>query len=240
MYKLNLLNENQVKEFSKALWSQTDKSTGFPKNTDFYKFAFLKSLPHPNNIDPVSLFKDYIAKEKFPIQKTKAEKGISITEGDIPFCYELIGATKSPFFDKGIDWSEQEAIDIFHRLLEWWDSDKEFTKKDKDTKFFGGIGGEFKKRFSNLTRILNHVIIPRLLLQVSIKEDLNRLLKELSKYDIPCVATHAASLCIFPEQRLDVFSKIELAILSKQEEKIRDGYNAIYQIFVLHNANKIA
>ena len=240
LYKLNLLNENQVKEFSEALWSQTDESTGFPKNTDFYKFAFLKSLPHPNKIDFVSLFKDYISKEKFPIQKTKAEKGISITDGDIPFCHELIGATKRPLSDKGIDWSEKEAVDIFYRLLEWWDADKEFTKKDNDTRFFGSTGGEFKKRFSNLTRILNHVIIPRLLPQVSIKEELNRLLKELSKYDIPCVATHAASLCIFPEQRLDVFAEIELAILSKHEEKIRDGYNAIYQIFVLHNTNKIA
>ena len=240
LHKLNGLNENQIKEFSEALWSQTDESTGFPKNTDFYKFAFLKSLPHPNNINSISLFKDYIAQEKFPIQKTKAEKGISITGGDIPFCYELIGATKRPLSDNGIDWSEQEAVDIFYRLLEWWDADKEFVKKDNDAKFFGSTGDEFKKRFANLTRILNCVIIPRLLSPVSIKEELNRLLKELSKYDVLCVATHAASLCIFPEQRQDVFDKIELAILSKQEEKIEDGYNAIYQIFVLHNTNKIA
>lgn len=240
LYKLNCLNEKQAREFSDILWSQTDEPTGFPKNTNFYKFAFLNSLPHPDNVDPVSLFKDYISKEKFPIQKTKAEKGISITDGDIPFCHELIGATKKPLSDKGIDWSEKEAVDIFYRLLEWWDADKEFIIRNDDTHLYGSIGDEFKKRFANLTRLLKHVVISRLSPQTSIKEDLSRLLKELLGYGVPCVTIHAASICIFPEQRQDVFDKIEGAILSKQEEKIRDGYNAIYQIFVLHNTNKIA
>lgn len=239
LHKLNLLTEYQAKEFSEVLWSQTDESTGFPKNTYFYNFAFLKSLPHPNKIAPASLFNDYVSKELFPIQKTKTEKGITMTGGNIPFCHELIGATKGPFFDEGIDWSEQEVIDIFHRLLEWWDLDKEFTIEDRGPKYFD-VGGEFKKRFSNLTRILNHVIIPRLSPQVSIKDELSRLLKELYEYDIPCVATHAASLRVFPEQKQDIFDKIELAILSKQKEKIRDGYDAIYQVFILHNAEKIA
>ncbi len=238
LYGLNCLNKKQVKEFSDILWSQTGP-TGFPENTNFYKFAFLNLLPCPDNIDHVSLFKEYVAKEKFPIQKTRAEKGVSITGGDIPFCDELIGATKRPLSDKGIDWSEQEAIAIFSRLLEWWDADKEFIKKDKNTHFFGNIGDEFKKRFANLTRILECVVIPRLSPQTPIKEELSRLLKELSEYGVPCVAAYAASLCLFPEQRQVVFDKIETAILSKQEEKIRDGYNAIYQIFILHNTNKI-
>ena len=32
------------------------------------------------------------------------------------------------FSDDGIDWSEQEAISIFERLLEWWDADKEYLR----------------------------------------------------------------------------------------------------------------
>jgi len=238
IYELNCLNDKQVKEFSGILWSQTEP-TGFPKNTNFYKFAFLNFLPCPDNIDPVSLFKEYISKEILPIQKTKTEKGVSMTGGDIPFCIELIGATKRFLSNKGIDWSEQEAIDIFSRLLEWWDADKEFIKKDNNTHFFGSIGDEFKKRFANLTRILERVVIPRLSPQTLIKKELNRLLKELSEYDVPCVATYAAILYLFPEQKQVILDKIETAILSKQEEKIRDGYNAIYQIFILRNTNKI-
>jgi hypothetical protein len=236
--ELNCLNNKQIKEFSDILWSQTEP-TGFPNNTNFYKPAFLDFLPHPDNVNPVSLFKNYIAKEKFPIQKTKAENGVSITEGNILFCTELIWATKGTLSDKGIDWSEQEAIDIFSRLLEWWDADKEFIKKDNNTHLFGGIGDEFKKRFGNLTQILKCVVIPRLSPQTPIKENLSRLLKELSEYGVPRVAAYAASLCLFPEQRQDIFDKVETAILSKQEEKIRDGYNAIYQIFILRNTNKI-
>jgi hypothetical protein len=239
LYEINCLNEKQVKEFSGILWSQTEP-TGFPKNTNFYKFAFLNFLPCPDNIDPVSLFKEYVAKEIFPIQKTKTEKGVSMTGGDIPFCTELIWATKGTLSDKGIDWSEQEAIDIFYRLLEWWDADKEFIKKDNNTHFFGSIGDEFKKRFANLTQILKRVVIPRLSPQTSIKKELSRLLKELSEYGVPCVAEYAASIFIFPEQRQDVFDKIEEAILSKQDEKIGDGYKAIYQILILLHTSKIA
>ena len=75
--------------------------------------------------------------------------------------------------------------------------------------------------------------------QTLIKKELNRLLKELSEYDVPCVATYAAILYLFPEQKQVILDKIETAILSKQEEKIRDGYNAIYQIFILRKTNKI-
>jgi len=186
----------------------------------------------------VSLFKAYTAKQEFPIQKRKTEKGISITNGDIPFCRELIGATKGPLSEKGIDWSEQEAIDLFCRLLEWWDADKEFTKKDNDTEFFS-VSDEFKKRFTKLTRILNQFVIPRLSPAASIREELQRLLNELSEYDIKCVATHAASLRVFPEQKQEVLNKIEVAILSKEKEQIQDGYNAIHQILLLHQTNKI-
>ena len=236
--ELNCLNNKQIKEFSDILWSQTEP-TGFPNNTNFYKSAFLDFLPHPDNVNPVSLFKDYIAKEKFPIQKTKAENGVSMTGGYIPFCYELVYATKTPLSDKGIDWSEQEACDIFARLLEWWDADKEFIKKDNNTHSLGQIGDEFKKRFANLARILECVVISRLSPQTPIKNELNRLLNELSEYGVPCVATYAASLYLFPEQTQVVFDKIVTSILSKQEEKIMDGYNAIYQIFILHKTNKI-
>jgi hypothetical protein len=238
LYKFNCLNDKQVKDFSGILWSQTEP-TGFPKNTIFYKFAFLNFIPCPDNIDPVSLFKEYISKGMLPIQKKKTEQGISMTGGDIPFCTELIWGTKRLLSDKGIDWSEQEAIDIFSRLLEWWDADKEFIKKDNDTHSFGSIGDEFKHRFANLAWILECVVIPRLSPQTSIKKELRRLLKELSEYGVPCVAAYAASLCLFPEQRQDIFDKVEEAILSKQEEKIRDGYDAIYQIFILRNTNKI-
>jgi hypothetical protein len=238
LYKLNLLNEEQINKFSEVLWSQTDDLTGFPKNTDYYNFAFLESLPHPSDVDPASLFKDYITKERFPIQKTEIDKGIPITNGDIRLCRELTGATRMPLSEKGIDWSEQESTDLLHRLLEWWDSDKEFTKKDMDTEFLS-ISDEFKKRFDNLTRILNQVIIPRLSVEVSIREELGRLLKELSEYGIRCLATRAVALCVFPEQRHDIFNEIELAISSKEQEEVKDGYNAIYQLLLLHNTNKI-
>ena len=237
LYNLGLLKEEKVKEFGQVVWSNTDPKTCFPQNTSFYKFAFLNTLPHPTNISPVSLFKDYISKEKFPIQGSKQE--ISITNGDIPFCHELLGATKGPFQD-GIDWSEKEAEEIFYRLLKWWDTDKQqLIQKSENSISFNDISYEFKKRFSNLTNILNHVVISRLQSETQIKKDLIRLLNELDDYSVPCIATRAISLCLFPEKKQSIIDDIDKAVLSKNKEEVEEGYEAIWQLLILYKANKI-
>ena len=239
LYEYNLLNEAQIALFANNLWAQIDNNSGFPKNSIFPKSAFLYYLPYPEIINPIALFKEYIDKEKIPIQKTKKEKGIEISMGDIPFCREIVSATKKPLSEKGIDWSEQEVVNIFLRLLEWWDSDKEFIKDKEDTHQFGYVGDEFKKRFSNLVNILTYVIIPRISSQSPIKENIGRILTELYDYGIPCVAAYAASITIFPEWQQDIINKIDNAILSSQKEKIYDGYVAIYNILILAKTKKI-
>lgn len=159
---------------------------------------------------------------------------MSITGGQITFCAELIGATRD-----GIDWSEQEATGILTKLQEWWDADKEFIKPQIDTSRFYNISDEFKNRFENLVKILVAIVIPSLSAESPFKKNIKQLLEELSEYGIPCVAADALSLSLFSEREQIIMKKIKQAIFSKQEEKMSDGYDAIYQICKLNKEKNI-
>lgn len=141
LHRLNLLNNEQIKSLGITLWSQVDEKAGFPKNTDFYKFVFLK-LPHPENIDPVLVFKEFVLKEPFPVQGSKIGNGVSITGGNIQIYHDILVGTET-----GIDWSEDEAIQIFNKLTEWWNADKHYLKKDAIHHSFSSIPDEFYARF---------------------------------------------------------------------------------------------
>ncbi len=103
LYKLELLDDKQIELFKGEFWRVTD-NFGLLDGTDYYKFAFI-SLPHPEDIDPFQLFKNYITSTPFPILKTVQNKGISITRGHIDLIHEIIGASSN---SKNF-WTEDEA-----------------------------------------------------------------------------------------------------------------------------------
>jgi len=222
LYELNLLDAEQVKNYSTVLWDQIDESSGFPKETDFYKFAFLK-LPHPEKIDPVSLFKIFVLKEPFPIQGSKTGQGIPITRGNIQISREILDSTET-----GINWSQEETIQILNRLTEWWDADKHFLKKDRTPDLFGSIPDEFRARFRHLVSILAHVVAPRLSINTdtNTKATVSRLLRELDEYGIPSLQAHAAFLNIFPDVKSQFYLKIQDYISSADHSKIVDALEA--------------
>jgi hypothetical protein len=232
LYQLNLLNNEQIKNLGITLWSQVNDKTGFPKNVDFYNFAFTK-LPYPETIDPLSLFKDFALKESFPVQDSKSGQGVSMTGGNIRIFYEILGGAVT-----GIDWSKDEAIQIFNKLTEWWDADKHYLKKDAIPNPFSEIQDEFRARFWHLVPILANIIAPRLSIKTdaSIKSTVTRLLKELDEYEIPSLRAHVALLNIFPDDKFHLYSKIEGAISSNDHYNIVDAIEAIWTITKSDNA----
>lgn len=136
-FTLGLLSSEQIGELGNVLWSHIG-SDDFPAATSHYKFAFLE-LPHPENIDPSTLMKNYIQGAKFPVQT-----GASMIGGHSPFCHEILGATQF------LSWSQEEIRDLFERLVEWWDADKE-SLLDNSTKLLtGSVSEESKRNFSGL------------------------------------------------------------------------------------------
>lgn len=238
LYKLQLLDKFQSKSLAEAIWRLTDQY-GLPDGTDFYKFAFL-TLPYLEGTDPALLFKNYVKSTSFPIQKNKRDNGVEITRGNIHLVHEIIGANSD---DDGI-WSTEDATEILHRLLEWWDADKERLGEEKIvSNGFSSIPEEFRARFSCMVELLAKVVGPKLSADSpdEVKISLSRLLKEAREYKLPVLDAEAACLYIWPDQKIDLYNRINEALTSNQDEIQKDGLKAIARIMLNSNdANAIS
>lgn len=229
LYKFQLLNDDQSKNLAGTIWRVTDQY-GLPDGTDFYKFAFLR-LPHPEDVDPSQLFKNYVKSTPFPIQKNKQDRGVSITRGNIPIVHEIIGANSNG----GSIWTAEDAAEILQRLLEWWDADKNRLSEEENVpEGFSSIPEEFRTRFAHMVKLLAEVIGPKLSVDYpdEIKTSLGRLLKEIGEHKLPVLEAEAACLHIYPDQKVEVYNRINEALISNQDNTQRDGLRAIAKIIL--------
>ena len=215
LYDLGLLDSDQTDRFTDVLWIRRDEY-GLPSETGVYKFAFI-DLPHPPNVEPEPLFKNYIQNEQFPLQ----QDGAPLTGGNIPICEEIIRATNY------IKWSDEDICKIFDRLIEWWDADKKYLRYGP-TPFFSLID-EFKARFARLIDVFTAVITPNFSLSEdnNRKETLQRLICELRDYGLYALRLESACLQIYPESREDVLERIENGMASDMAESVVDSLRAI-------------
>jgi hypothetical protein len=232
LHKLQLIDDSQRQNLAGAVWRVTDQY-GLPDDTDFYKFAFL-GFPHPEDVNPSQIFKNYVKSTSFPIQKNEQDKGVGITGGNIPIVREIIGANSNG----GSIWTAEDAADFLQRLLEWWDADKDgLREKEKVPAGFSSIPEEFRARFSRMVELLAEVVGPKLSEESpdEIKTSLGRLLKEVQEYGLPSLTAEAACLHIYPDQKADVYSRINEALISNQDNIERDGLRAIAKIILDDN-----
>jgi hypothetical protein len=224
LHHLGLLRDDGGR-LGEVLWAQRD-DYGFPAHTSYYKFAFF-DLPHPDGVEMVPLFKKYLQETSFPIQKNKNSSGVAITGGDFPIYYEIVGSSRF------IKWTEEEVLTIFVRLVEWWDTDKVFLRKNEDPHFISAIPDEFKARFSKLLYVFSEVIAPALNQGTNntVKDTVIRLFSELNEFELPTLRSEAACVHLFPDNRMELIFKIEEALGSNEKEVVIDALQAILIIF---------
>lgn len=226
LHNLQLLDNDQTKELGDAIWQIVD-GNNLPAHTDYYKFAFLQ-LPHPEGIDPSSLFKSYVRATSFPIQKSRQKTGISLTGGNIPLVSEIIRASNTV---ENL-WTAEDATDILHRLLEWWDADKErLDEKERESPWIS-VRDEFRSRFARLVEVLAEVVGPKLGPDSprDVKSKLSRLLTEIREHALPVLVAEAACLHINPGLKKNICSRINGALISNQVGIEIDALRAIGKI----------
>ncbi len=228
LHKFHLLDDDQTEKLADAIWGLIDHHR-LPDSTDFYKFVFLH-LPHPEDVAPPYLFKNYVKATPFPIQKIKDDGGVNITGGNIPLVREILGANSN-----GSIWTEEDAVDILLHLIEWWDSDKDrLSEKENVPAGFFSIQDEFRSRFSCIAELLAEVVGPKLGEDSpdDIKTSLGRLLREMREYQIPILEAEVVCLHIYPEQKAVAYERINEALISNQNKIERDGLRAIAKIIL--------
>jgi hypothetical protein len=223
LHSLGFLDLALSKKFAEILWYVRD-SDDLPDQTNFYRFAFL-NLPHPTDVDPINLFKNYVLSSAFPVQKNSTDNGISFTRGKVALCDEIVGASKF------LRWSDEEINLLFNRTIEWWDSDKDYLKKDASSSSFGSVADEFRARFIKLIDALVALVSESDLSTSNIsKSELLRLINELQNYGIQTLRLESACLNILPEFKNVILGKIESGLSSNSDNIINDSLNAIWAV----------
>jgi hypothetical protein len=224
LWKCGLLTKTQQNKFGVALWKTTDEN-GFPKDTDYYYFSFLK-FPYPQNIKPQEILRKYFNKTEFPIESNKEKGcGISMERGNYPLFYDILGTS-----DKQIDykWDKKEFNKLVLNIIEWWNADKEYLKETENHFMGGSIADEFRSRFRNMINIFSNLISMNTeLLDSILLVSIETLLNELRVYDMPNLEAKASFIKVFPQDKNDLYAEISRQLYSKNKDEILDAVNAI-------------
>ncbi len=223
LFDCELLSKDQIDFFGKQLWSKTDDVTGFPSETDYYQFFFI-TLPHPKEIDPVQLLRNYFSNTSIPIQSQGEKNGIGITGGKIPLFYNIIGTTNSNI---AFQWNRNELKALIREMIEWWDADKKYLL-EKDDHFFGSVSGEFKARFRHMIKVFSEIIYPNIkLIRKNEINEIGRILNELEEYGMPSLEAKVSFFQVFPKEQKSIIDRIYKFIFSKSDSEILDVINAV-------------
>lgn len=221
---LGLLSAPQKKKYGNALWSKTD-NTGFPKGTGFYQFAFLQ-MPHPEPVQPETVFMEYMKKSVFPVRGEDA--GFVITNGNIPLCHNIVGAGEH------INFSITEINFLFQKITAWWKSDKKYILSDDDTR------KEFRLRFAKMIEVLSRVVVPVVAAkgtQTQISE-LGVLVKEIKSSGIPCANLSVAWFWIDTSEKKQVLYSLKESFTTTSEEVLDNSLSTVLQMFIFYKKNR--
>ena len=221
LHDLGLLGPAQSKQFGNVLWSRTGED-GMPASAIYYRHAFL-SFPHPTTVDPVALFMEHLRRARFPAQErgTRTRIGLGGDTG-VPLCTEIIAAKEVP-------WTDEDARTIVNRLVEWWDADKEHSRRADIPGPFPSAADAVKDGLSELVDTLAAMVArhSKSLADESTGNAVKRVMKEQSEYKLPALRLEMACVSLFPEWRERVLGRVEEALASTSEEGVMDALTAI-------------
>lgn len=224
IYSINALTDGEKERFAHALWSKVDPFTGLPSGTDFFNSFFLR-LPEPTVGVVKAQLQRFALSTEFPCfgslsnwdyQKSKATDHIR----------QLIYSSLPLFLDpnetsaKGIDWTEQEAVDLLQKVMNWWKLEKNHLQDEKS---------HFAQRFNEdflpeLKELLWITIFPKLRnTDVQHKDLAFGLLNEMEEAGLYLQQHTPFVLFIDPSQTNQVASKLRLKLNSPVPVEMRQA-----------------
>ena len=153
LFRYGLLSENQIISFADALWAVRD-SSGFPDESIYSKFVFL-ILPHPNDVDPVELLRQYFSSTHIPFNESKKSTAFF---GNVQILNEIKGTT-----NEGVeyDWRDDEIERLIDQIYEAWSHDKDLLLSE-ERQFGISAKDEYGSRFIDIGKIIIGVIAPHI------------------------------------------------------------------------------
>lgn len=206
------LNDEQQRRLMDMLWSKTD-SYGFPAGTQYAKFAFL-AMPHPQNVHPQALLKDYFSKTYLP--KMGKDSSVSFYGRKLPLMNEISGTGNDGI---AFTWDAELLNAICADIVDLWESDKHRLTEQKED-FIFSVKEELEGRLKNIEIALVSVVAKNIsLVSKGNRKALALMINELEKYGIPALRLKVAFTDILKD-RLDIDYEIKTRLGSASEKTI--------------------
>ncbi len=184
-YRLLFLNqchafsEYQKRTMAEKLWSKRD-AFGFPTGTIYNRFSFL-AFPHPQNVNPQVLLKEYFKNETLPIIGNGSS--VSFFGGHVPLLNNIKGTINDDII---FEWDKTLLNQICSKLIDMWDTDKNRLLEDELRGMGFSVKEELQGRFNDVETIITFIMAPHLhLLEDNNKAGLARMADEFETYNMP-------------------------------------------------------
>ncbi|TPE43318.1 anti-phage defense-associated sirtuin Dsr2 [Pontibacter mangrovi] len=238
LYELKLLDKNQSKSFGKALWMFKDAESELPSDSPFYLTAYLH-FPHPKNNNIINIIKNYILHHPFPLENTESKKGkgIAITNGNIQILEEVNRGLSTT----ELQWSDEEVLSLFHKIVEWWECDKSYLKKE-DTNPLFSISDEFVDRFEHINTIIATIIKlhHKSIINSGNQINLVQLIDDLQRHQVSYLLAKTAYTAFFGKDKKRLINDIERSFASKQDRLLNDAAKATLSVVEFYKLDYIS
>jgi hypothetical protein len=244
LHELGLLDDEQKRAFGAGIWARVGQN-GFPADMPFYVWAYLV-YPTPPEIAFLAMFKTYVFHWSHTSIDSNAgavtvnqtgRASVQITQGNIGWCQNVLGATKRIKGSGPIDWTENEAIILFGKLVDWWNAGNERLREPDEFPFMESIPDEFRARYRKLVEVLALVVAPRLSVQTNpdVLSRVSSLLLELEEYGIPALLARVACVHLFPNSVDGVFQVIVEQLCGSDRDRVLNATVALRQLVLVEH-----
>jgi hypothetical protein len=235
LYEINSLKEEEKKSFAENLWFRLDNNQ-IPVDTDLMVFSFL-NLPNKNIEDTKKTIHDFLVKSDFKrvVEYSTNKKSRSYSGPENKDLIDSLHHSTAPIFQSEenknknyIDWSNDDIVNIFNRILLWWEDEKSELDQNSIIYSFSPFDS-VKTSFQYLIPLLREVIFPRITIKdQETKDKALLLLNEMERKGL-CVLSVWPMILFFDNTYYDkIVDKIRACIVSNDKDILRESIHAIY------------
>ncbi len=250
LHEINLLTNEEKKNFAEALWAKIDTKKGIPADTDLLDLPLL-FLPELSEGIIKNSFKRYLLSSDFTyaVQYTSDSNGkqhitksLNFPSANIKYIIECKRSTlpllleREDELQRYIDWSSDEAIVLLKKIVAWWDNDKEALKENSQT-----FTDSLRKEFSKLVSLLAEIILPRMVgVEEKIRSLIERILPEMEEYGICILSALPMTLFIKPDSYGEVSQRLRNGLNSIKQEEVEDSIDGLFYWLIYGNKGVLA
>ena len=219
---LGVIKSQQKVRFAKNLWALRDDN-GFPKLIPYHYYSFIH-FPHPKDVDPAILLREYIRKTLFPMNAKKENSSISFLENNISIWVDIAG---TDHYKKLYKWSADEINILVDIITECWNSGKSDLLNEE--RFFGLSKAEdLRKEFNKSAKkvIINFIASNTKVLTPDALSKLQIMIDELPEYDVYNLEIKISLPVIYSDWTA-IENDIIHALSSGGDDQIFDAVNAV-------------